>query len=514
MLTVTPSIRHTTTPTTAMRAHAMDAPRVSMTIRARAATTATTTAARRAHAGRVIITTHHLHHRCIREPIRPAPDAFARRRDAAARASSAPSTPVPSLDWRPTLTAEELVASAAVAGVASVAWVALALGRFAAPMSLAQRVVSGCVALVAYNAALYYFRERAHADAAVSYRAAADASSRFTRVGDVDVHFKRVKYARGAPKRVVECMHGFGANVSSWTVRDTMAALSEALEADVAAHDSAGFGLTERVRDVGKYTRASDAKVCAAIIEQMKSDASSLSLETVLVGHSLGAVGAALACSNDIGASRIVLVAPAIIAGKMRPKGRLPTTTRVVLACITATATAATWCLTYAMKPFVVFVLRQLVRNKQFWINGLRAAIDKSRVALMPANWIDGYRQPSIVRGWEDGMFRVVLAAVAAANSPAEIFRAALAAARRDRDDQAADDEEEDAIQAIVKSGVKVLIVHGENDAIVPVTNSLALVDRIPNARLEIVARCGHMPHEESPQDFIRIVQSFCNDAT
>jgi pimeloyl-ACP methyl ester carboxylesterase len=470
----------------------MDAPRVSMTMRARA-TPASATAARRAHAGRVIITTHHLqHHRCIRECIRPAPDAFARRRATAARASSAPSAPVPSLDWRPTLTAEELVASAAVAGFASVAWVALAFGR------------------------LYYFRERAHADAAVSYRAAADASSRFTRVGDVDVHFKRVKYVRGAPKRVVECMHGFGANVSSWTVRDTMVALSEALEADVAAHDSAGFGLTERVRDVGKYTRASDAKVCAAIIEQMKSDASSSSsLETVLVGHSLGAVGAALACSNDIGASRVVLVAPAIIAGKTRsPKGRLPITIRVVLACITATATAATWCLTYAMKPFVVFVLRQLVRNKQFWINGLSAAIDKSRVASMPVNWVDGYRQPSIVRGWEDGMFRVVLAAVAAVNSPAEIFRAALAAARRDLDDQAADDEEEDAIQAIVKSGVKVLIVHGENDAIVPVTNSLALVDRIPNARLEIVPRCGHMPHEESPQDFIRIVQSFCNDAT
>ena len=493
----------------------MDAPRVSMPMRARA-TPASATAARRAHAGRVIITTHHLqHHRCVRECIRPAPDAFARRRATAARASSAPSAPVPSLDWRPTLTAEELVASAAVAGFASVAWVALVLGRFAAPMSLAQRVVSGCVALVAYNAAMYYFRERAHADAAVSYRAAADASSRFTRVGDVDVHFKRVKYARGAPKRVVECMHGFGANVSSWTVRDTMVALSEALEADVAAHDSAGFGLTERVRDVGKYTRASDAKVCAAIIEQMKSDASSSSLETVLVGHSLGAVGAALACSNDIGASRVVLVAPAIIVGKTRsPKGRLPVTIRVVLACITATATAATWCLTYAMKPFVVFVLRQLVRNKQFWINGLSAAIDKSRVASMPVNWVDGYRQPSIVRGWEDGMFRVVLAAVAAANSPAEIFRAALAAARRDLDDQAADDEEEDAIQAIVKSGVKVLIVHGENDAIVPVTNSRALVDRIPNARLEIVAQCGHMPHEESPQDFIRIVQSFCNDAT
>ena len=498
-----------------MRACAMDAPRVSMTMRARA-TLAAATAARRAHAGRVINTTQHLQHRrCIRECVRPAPEALARRRDTSARASSAPSAPVPSLDWRPTLTAEELVASAAVAGFASVAWVALALGRFAAPMSLAQRVVSGCVALVAYNAAMYYFRERAHADAAVSYRAAADASSRFTRVGDVDVHFKRVKYARGAPKRVVECMHGFGANVSSWTVRDTMVALSEALEADVAAHDSAGFGLTERVRDVGKYTRASDAKVCAAIIEQMKSDASSSSLETVLVGHSLGAVGAALACSNDIGASRVVLVAPAIIAGKTRsPKGRLPVTIRLVLACITATATAATWCLTYAMKPFVVFVLRQLVRNKQFWINGLRAAIDKSRIASMPANWIDGYRQPSIVRGWEDGMFRVVLAAVAAANSPAEIFRAALAAARRDRDDQAADDEEEDAIQAIVKSGVKVLIVHGENDAIVPVTNSRALVDRIPNARLEIVAQCGHMPHEESPQDFIRIVQSFCNDAT
>jgi pimeloyl-ACP methyl ester carboxylesterase len=276
------------------------------------------------------------------------------------------------------------------------------------------------------------------------------------------------------------------------------------------------------VRDVGKYTRASDAKVCAAILEQMKRDVSPLSssssLETVLVGHSLGAVGAALACASGGDIQRVVLVAPAIIAGKAKsPRARLPKPLRVVFASIAAAATAATWCLTYLMKPFIVFVLHKIVRSKQFWIAGLSAAIDKSRVASMPPSWIDGYRQPSIVRGWEDGMFRVVLASVAAANSPAEIFRAALADATRD-DDGDNDDgntlkDEEDAISAIVSSGVKVLIVHGENDGIVPAKNSLALVDRIPNARLALVPRCGHMPHEESPQEFIRIVQAFCNES-
>ena len=48
----------------------------------------------------------------------------------------------------------------------------------------------------------------------------------------------------------------------------------------------------------------------------------------------------------------------------------------------------------------------------------------------MSSDWVDGYRRPSIVRGWDAGMFRVVLASVAAANSPREIWRDAMVRAR------------------------------------------------------------------------------------
>jgi len=375
------------------------------------------------------------------------------------------------------------------------------------------RVASAIAAFAAF--ATFAVIEREFASAGVSARAGADRDGEFMDVAGVGVHYKRARFD-GRARRVAACAHGFGANVSSWCAHGVLKKLSEALEADCAAHDACGFGFTERAKDVGKYGRASDARVMRTIADALKKDlkVSSSAIETVLVGHSLGAIGAALACAKG-GVDRVVLVAPAIVAGKAKTKtGRLPKPMRVAFAAIAAAGTCAAWCLTYIMKPFIVFILRALVRRKQFWINGLSAAVHKSRAASMLANpdWIEGYRRPSIVRNWEDGMFNVVLASVAAVNSPTQIFSRALSKALRDdvgaADDD--DDDDDDAITALVNSGVRVLIVHGENDVIVPASNSKKLAERIPNAQLVIMPNCGHMPHEEYPDEFVQIVKTFC----
>ena len=49
----------------------------------------------------------------------------------------------------------------------------------------------------------------------------------------------------------------------------------------------------------------------------------------------------------------------------------------------------AAWCLTHAAKPFLILLLRKLVRSKEFWTKGLRAAIDPSRVDAMASDWSD-----------------------------------------------------------------------------------------------------------------------------
>ena len=179
------------------------------------------------------------------------------------------------------------------------------------------------------------------------------------------------------------------------------------------------------------------------------------------------------------GVDHVVLVAPAILGGKLRDKSEnarnraLPVFLRVFFAGITASATSAAWCLIRAVEPIVILVLRALVRSERFWIKGLRSAVHASRRDSMSSDWVDGYRRPSIVRGWDAGMFRVVLASVAAANSPREIWRDAMVRARAPERPSAIDTE--DAVNALADSGASVLIVHGENDVIVPASNSRAL---------------------------------------
>ncbi|MFV2035467.1 MAG: alpha/beta fold hydrolase [Halocynthiibacter sp.] len=44
-----------------------------------------------------------------------------------------------------------------------------------------------------------------------------------------------------------------------------------------------------------------------------------------------------------------------------------------------------------------------------------------------------------------------------------------------------------------------VLVVTGEQDAVVPVADSRKLDASLPNSSLAILPECGHVPHEECP---------------
>ena len=53
------------------------------------------------------------------------------------------------------------------------------------------------------------------------------------------------------------------------------------------------------------------------------------------------------------------------------------------------------------------------------------------------------------------------------------------------------------------------LVVWGEHDGIVPRSVGQAYSDCIPDARLEIVAAAGHLPHLERPRAFVDLVREF-----
>lgn len=54
-----------------------------------------------------------------------------------------------------------------------------------------------------------------------------------------------------------------------------------------------------------------------------------------------------------------------------------------------------------------------------------------------------------------------------------------------------------------------VLMVHGRDDKVVPWSSSAALLDLLPDARLHVLARCGHWTMIERTDDFLSVVRPF-----
>lgn len=65
--------------------------------------------------------------------------------------------------------------------------------------------------------------------------------------------------------------------------------------------------------------------------------------------------------------------------------------------------------------------------------------------------------------------------------------------------------------QAASEAGLKVLIVQGANDRLIPKSHGRRLKSMIPGAELLEYEECGHNPHEECPQKFVRDVARFAN---
>lgn len=57
-----------------------------------------------------------------------------------------------------------------------------------------------------------------------------------------------------------------------------------------------------------------------------------------------------------------------------------------------------------------------------------------------------------------------------------------------------------------------VLLIHGRDDAIVPVDTSYYLLNRLPNAELHVIGRCSHWTQIEHSQRFHQLVRAFLDE--
>ena len=61
----------------------------------------------------------------------------------------------------------------------------------------------------------------------------------------------------------------------------------------------------------------------------------------------------------------------------------------------------------------------------------------------------------------------------------------------------------------LTKVKTPTLIVWGKQDAIIPLECGEIYQQALPNAKLEVIDRCGHSPQVEKPQEFNKVVTEF-----
>jgi 3-oxoadipate enol-lactonase len=61
----------------------------------------------------------------------------------------------------------------------------------------------------------------------------------------------------------------------------------------------------------------------------------------------------------------------------------------------------------------------------------------------------------------------------------------------------------------IERISVPTLVVHGDADRVVPISNGRAIAERIPDAELEVFPGSGHFPYFEDPERFASVVSRF-----
>jgi pimeloyl-ACP methyl ester carboxylesterase len=287
----------------------------------------------------------------------------------------------------------------------------------------------------------------------------ADPDSRFVDVNGLKVHYK----IAGQGKPVLVLLHGFLASLFSW--REVMAPLAQ--RGTVIAFDRPAFGLTERPmpgewQGENPYASEYQAKLTVGLLDALGVD------KAILVGNSAGgSVSVLTTLRYPERVQALVLVDAAIYSGG---SGRF-----------TEPPAAAGPSL---LRPlFQTPQMRRLgplfVRSITQWGEdfGRSAWHDPSR--LTPQIW-EGYKKPLQAQDWDRALWEFT-----ASSQPLHLA------------------------ELLGQIRLPALVITGDDDRIVPTAQSVRLAGELPNASLQIIANCGHVPHEECPEPFLQAVNDF-----
>ncbi len=275
----------------------------------------------------------------------------------------------------------------------------------------------------------------------------ADADSQFIEINGLKVHLK----TRGNGERSMLLLHGFGASLYSWhAVMDQLGAFSR-----VIAYDRTGFGLSAHPLEwqgANPYRPQAQVEQVIGLLDHFGVE------RAILVGNSHGgtvALRTALAHPERVAA--LVLVDPAVYVGVGAPWWLYP---------LLSTPQA---------RHLAPLLVRRMVQRGPQLVN--RAWHDPSTVT--PETY-ELYKKSFRVQDWDRALIEFSLAG-----------------------------RIEGLPERLGELKLPVLVVSGEHDRIIPPRDSLRLAQELPNARLEVIANAGHVPQEECPEEFLRVVGDF-----
>lgn len=280
--------------------------------------------------------------------------------------------------------------------------------------------------------------------------ALAEPDSIFLEINGLNVHLKRT----GSGDPAVILLHGFGASTFSWReVMDPLSAYGQ-----VIAYDRPAFGLTERPLEwegVNPYTQESNLDILLGLMDALDIE------NAILIGNSAGGT---LATAFTLAYPERVLALIQVDAAIYQTMPDSP---------------LLSWLLrTPQMDHIGPLITRRLAGGQgDAFLNS--AWYDPSPLEDNP-EIIAGYRKPLLAENWDRALWEHTKA-----TRPPGLA------------------ERLDEIQ------VPTLVISGAADQIVPVENSLRLVEDITGARLVVIENCGHLPQEECPLEFLTAIDQF-----
>lgn len=277
--------------------------------------------------------------------------------------------------------------------------------------------------------------------------ALADSDSQFIEINDLTVHYK----IYGEGETVFILLHGFGASLFSW--REITQPLAQ--YGTVIAYDRPAFGLTERPMEwegESPYSQTSQIELLINLMNTLRIE------KAILVGNSAGGTIAMLAALQyPERVESLILVDPAVYEG-----GGAPAWIRPLLN-------------TPQMNHLGPLFARQLQTRGLEIVQ--MAWHDPNKVTN---EIMEGYTKPLQAENWDKALWYLTTSS-----------------------------RESNLQNQLQNFNLPILIITGDDDRIVPTEQSIRLASEIPNAQLVVIPQSGHVPHEETPQEFMQAVINF-----